>query len=172
MGKENSENIFLAKQKIEKSATMSGKRTFSVFWGRETFLLFNCMLFIFLFSAAPSKNRSFGKVYFSSFRIIGKYYFFESTHFRWRAIEKCHFLKSDHFHGFAFSDCGENISNLRKNTFAKYFRGILFWKFFCTGNIFCETVSHFLSLVRFYFPTFTHYSPTHSRIQCTLLRNP
>ena len=80
--------------------------------------------------------------------------------FRWGAIEKDYISKSDYFHGFAFSDCGENISSLRKNTFAKYFRGILFWKLFCTGNIFRETVSHFLSLVRFYFPTFS----LHSRI--------
>ena len=35
--------------------------------------------------------------------------------FHWRAIEKCHFLKIYYFHDFAFSDRGEDISDLRKN---------------------------------------------------------
>ena len=35
-------------------------------------------------------------------------------------------LESYHFHGFAYSDCRGNVSNLRNRTFAKYFRGILF----------------------------------------------
>ena len=40
-----------------------------------------------------------GKVYFSSFRTIGKSDFSESAH----------------FHGFAFSDRGEDVFDLRKN---------------------------------------------------------
>ena len=47
----------------------------------------------FLFSAAPSKISTSGKIYISSFRTTGKSDLFESAHFRCRAIEKIPFQK-------------------------------------------------------------------------------
>ena len=86
-----------------------------------------------------------------------------NAHFPCRPFFQDHFSKGYHFHGFAFSDCGESISNLCNDTFAKYLRGIPFCKYFCTGNIFCETVSHFLSRLRIHFPSFTIILATSSR---------
>lgn len=71
---------------------------------------------------------------------VKKTTFLNLSTFQCRAIEKGHFLKSNHFHGFAFSDCWENITTCVKVFLWKYSRGILSWKYFYTGNIFCEQV--------------------------------
>ena len=63
-GKENPGNILLEKQKIEKSATMSGKHIFKCFAKEKLFVFSDCIIFILLYSAAPSKMSTFGKVYF------------------------------------------------------------------------------------------------------------
>ena len=95
---------------------------------------------------------------------------FPPHHRKWALLEKCvsfiwHPLKSDfsesaYFHSFAPSDRGEDISNLRKDTFAKFFCGILFWELFCAGNVFCETVSNFLILLTTICHTRFTYNPT------------
>ena len=82
---------------------MSGKRIFHYFTEQNGFLLSDFIIFIFLFSAAPSKMITSGKVYFSSFVTLWKSDFSETAY----------------FHSFALSDCGESISNLRKDTFAE-----------------------------------------------------
>ena len=58
-----------------------------------------------LFSAAPSKMITSGKVHFPSFWAIGK----------------SDFSESDHFHGFAFSDRCESISDWDENICDKIF---------------------------------------------------
>ena len=90
------------------------------------------------------------KTMFSHWFLIG---------FQWD-VKKDYFLNLSTFHSSALSDCGENISNLRKNTFAKYFCGILFWESFCAGNIFCETVSNFLTLLTTICHTLFTFCPT------------
>ena len=108
-------NILLENPENMKKCYHEAKRYFLCFW-RKTFILLSVpLLFIFLFSGAPSKMSTFQKVYFSSLCTIGKSDSFESAHFRGSAIEKVPFLKSDHFHGFALSGGWENICNLHRN---------------------------------------------------------
>ena len=127
---------------------------------RKASSIFCVYSFYFHVFCCTIENGYFWNMYFF-FHVIGNVPLI-STHFRCRAIGKCISLKSNHFKCFTFSVRCENISNLRKDIFVKYFRGIPFWKCFCMGNIFCETVFHFLSLVRLYFPTFHNHSPNHS----------
>ena len=99
--------------------------------------------------------------YFSIFcRTIENEHFWKSMFFFiWHPL-KSDFSESACFHSFALSDCGESISNLRKDTFAKCFCGILFWELFCAGNIFCETVSNFLTLLTTICHTLFTFCPT------------
>ena len=67
---------------------MSGKHVFQYFGEQIIFLLLDYVISIFLFSVAPSKMSTSGKVHFSSFRTSGKSGFSESAHFR-RWDRKC-----------------------------------------------------------------------------------
>ncbi len=147
-GKWNPENTFWTKQNKQKRAYHEAKHSIKWFWRKARSLLSAHLRFIFLFSAAPTKIITFQNVHFHHFAPSGND-LLRSAHFRCRAFDKDHLSKGTRFHGLVFPDCWEISSNVCNNTFAKCFRGILFWELRRNIYFFAKLRSIFFPLCDF-----------------------
>jgi hypothetical protein len=91
-GKENPENNILGKPENMKKYYHEWETYFSVFEEQNVSLPFDCVIHIFIFSAAQSKMSTYGKC-IVSFRTIAKGVIFWKCSFRCRAIGNATFLK-------------------------------------------------------------------------------